>query len=115
MAWVHGADHGHAVRNLVAAMCFGGVSNVTGSAGEVDVYLIPTPLDEARLLEQTVARKAGHKIILGQCKGSLPSTGLVVDAASGIRVLRWGCVVLIGKYNDELCRWEADAIHPASE
>ena len=98
------------VRNLITAMCLGGLATVSSSTA------VPSPLEEARILEQALARRAGHGIFLGQCKLSLPSKiGLVADAADGIKLLKWRCLVIIGKLNEDLARWEADAMHPASE
>ena len=116
LAWVHGADHGHVIRNLVAAMCLCELSKVSDANADGDLSVVPYPLEDARMLEQSLARKAGQEIFLGQCKLSLPAKiGLVADAAKGVKLVKWGCLLLTGKVNEETARWEAEAMHPASE
>ena len=89
LAWVHGADHGHVIRNLIAAMRLCELTTVSSANEEGDLSVIPYPLEEARILEQSLARKAGQEIFLGQCKLSLPAKiGLVADAANGIKTVK---------------------------
>ena len=114
IAWMHGADHGHAIRNVVTATCTGGLSVSSECSGDEDSVLIPEPLEECRRIEQRIARNTGHEIFLGLSKlGTASKIGMAAAAGAKEFPSRWGCIVVTGRMNTETQRWEAESITPA--